>query len=515
VLVGSEIPEAELYKMNIRSPYERNIIQHFHTQEHIFDYIFWSLGIREEKVSHPILITEPIAAPNYTRDMMLELVFECYSAPAINFGIDAMFAFRHNLPSVSDGMLIYVGHQSSHIIPVLNNRMVHNCARRINLGCFNITGALLKQLQTRYFYNRGLITWPLAQEIIFEHCYVATNYIEELQNRIYRNQRKIQLPWSMPAMLSQDVVQKRQKQKQEQAQRLKELMQKRREERKRADELELNKLQKIEDLEKDDPDAFMDALMEEGFADVAELRRKMKKIMARLQIVHEEGNKYDLLDIPDEELSPQQLNRKKMQKIQKAAQIAREEKKARELEEKEKMEKLKGENPQAYLEQLQTRRREIQEKIETRNKTKVDLQNRHSRASQRRLRALAELGSEKQEDNFGEKDEDWEVYREVQKDNSSEEEEDQNLLTEIDNELSKLDPAFNPDKPEWRAPTAEDYQLFLEVDRIRPPEILFQPSIVGLEQTGLAQALENVFGIFSAKQASEMARNIFITVSYK
>ena len=40
VLVGSEIPESDLYKLSIRSPFERGILQHFHTQEHVLDYIF-------------------------------------------------------------------------------------------------------------------------------------------------------------------------------------------------------------------------------------------------------------------------------------------------------------------------------------------------------------------------------------------------------------------------------------------------------------------------------------------
>ena len=39
-LVGSEIPESDLYKLSIRSPFEKGILQHFHTQEHTFDYTF-------------------------------------------------------------------------------------------------------------------------------------------------------------------------------------------------------------------------------------------------------------------------------------------------------------------------------------------------------------------------------------------------------------------------------------------------------------------------------------------
>lgn len=55
--------------------------------------------------------------------------------------------------------------------------------------------------------------------------------------------------------------------------------------------------------------------------------------MAKLQV--SSGTvKYDLIDIPDAELTKDQLKVKKMQKVQKAAQDARESKKLKDLQEK-------------------------------------------------------------------------------------------------------------------------------------------------------------------------------------
>ena len=97
-------------------------------------------------------------------------------------------------------------------------------------------------------------------------------------------------------------------------------------------------------------------------------------------------------------------------------------------------------------------------------------------------------------------------------DNQEEEEEDQNLLIDIDTKIGIVDTNHLIAIGEvWRPPTAEDYQIVLEVDRIRPSEILFQPSIIGLEQAGLAQTMEGVFKMFPVHQAQELAQCIFVT----
>ena len=134
MLVGSEIPESDLYKLSIRSPFERGVLQHFHTQEHVLDYIFWVLGIKDESVKHPLLITETACSPNYSRDLLLELAFEAYAAPSVNFGVDAVFALRKNCGPKSTAMVVSYGHQATHIIPCINGEFLPQYMKRINIG---------------------------------------------------------------------------------------------------------------------------------------------------------------------------------------------------------------------------------------------------------------------------------------------------------------------------------------------------------------------------------------------
>lgn len=95
-------------------------------------------------------------------------------------------------------------------------------------------------------------------------------------------------------------------------------------------------------------------------------------------------------------------------------------------------------------------------------------------------------------------DEDWDVYREIQKDGfSEEEEEDQGNLAELEDQIADLDPKFQLLLYSTKKmPTAEDFQIRLWTDRFRGSELLYQPSIIGLESESLSEILEHTLGYF-------------------
>jgi actin-related protein 5 len=512
VLVGSEIPESDIYKLSIKSPFEKGILQHFHTQENVMDYIFWMLGIHDNSVNHPLLITEVPCCPNYSRDLLLELAFEAYSVPCVNFGIDAIFALRKNKGPKATGMVISFGNQSTHIMPCIEGEFLASYSKRINIGGMHCTQSLLKFLQTRYFYAKNLILWPLAQEIIYSHCYTSLNYFQELENLKNGKLIRIQLPWVMQQQPSEEEIKKKHQQRKEQGKKLKEIAIKKSEEKRKLATNELEELENFITKFKKNSTEFQDGLAARSIESYDELKRRINILRSKLNLEVEETDKFNLLSIPDEELSPDLVKQKRLQKIQKANRDLREQRKAKAQEEQERIEKLKVEDPEAYLQDLHRQRQEVLQRIEDRKKLKIELQNRNSRTNQRRQKVIAELVTEVGDDNFGLKDQDWNVYREIHIDNQEEEEEDQSLLIELDTKISTIDTNHLINIGEvWRPPTAEDYQILLEVDRIRPPEILFQPSIIGLEQAGLASTLDQVFRLFPSFQADRLAQNIFLT----
>lgn len=58
---------------------------------------------------------------------MSELLFECYGIPSVAYGVDALFSAHHNFGcegrELVDGLIISSGHQTTHILPVLDGKL--------------------------------------------------------------------------------------------------------------------------------------------------------------------------------------------------------------------------------------------------------------------------------------------------------------------------------------------------------------------------------------------------------
>ena len=176
---------------------------------------------------------------------------------------------------------------------------------------------------------------------------------------------------------------------------------------------------------------------------------------------------------------------------------------------------------------------------------KADLGNRKSLASQIRMKTLANLsadGPKKRrrggdDDTFGMNDEDWSVYRTVATGDNSEEEEEEDfggLLDNVENELLEYDPEFTESsrlaaRSDWtkslvhaflRGPwpfdpesQREAHQLHLNVERIRAPEVVYQPSIAGVDQAGLLEIAADIVNhrFNNPEDHKRLLRDVFFT----
>lgn len=78
-------------------------------------------------VEHPIVLTEAACNPLHCRQMMSELLFECYRVPYISYGVDGLYSFYYNNTKKSlqlphTGIILSSGYHCSHILPVINGR---------------------------------------------------------------------------------------------------------------------------------------------------------------------------------------------------------------------------------------------------------------------------------------------------------------------------------------------------------------------------------------------------------
>ena len=606
-VVGNKIFEFEQGKIHKKSPFEKNIVSHFGTQEHIFDHIFSNLNIKDTNVNHPILITEPFANLNFSRKNITELLFECYGAPSICYGIDMLFSLYYNEPEFRNnnnynGLIISSSFQTTHIVPIFKSRIDLEKSRRISIGSENARDLLMISLHLKYpelkqkfnseviqyiydnytmtaldyekqltllskvfkeeqekykefelvnifgtleMYHKVMNSIQESNKINNKFSYLKSytnlvDYIDEKENINNNNNNLINklIYFKRPAflavpILSQEEIKIKEEQKKEQSKRLKEILQKKREETLKNYQNELNSLEKIMQLKDTDKYQFGEALTNSGYENIEEIQKRISKISTKLNNsvqnldnTKEEDieKKWPLLSMPDEDLTQEQLKMKRIQKMQKNAYLSRLEKREQIKREKEKIEQLKKDDPEKYLVSLYKTKKEIIDRLNKYQELRKDMMNRHSKSNMKRMQALAELGKEKndnnsnatsisEDDDFGKNDEDWDAYREVNKNNLSEEEDEEtNRLHDIENQIKEMDKDYYKNIQQYQYDFYTKNNSFpLGVDQFRCAELLFKPYIIGVEQAGIIEIISSIFKIINREERKVLSNKIFVT----
>ncbi|KAL5691009.1 hypothetical protein EMGR_007344 [Emarellia grisea] len=549
-----------------------SVVGNWDVMEGLLDYVFIKLGVDGANggVDRPIVMTEPIANLNYPRRMMNEILFECYSAPSVAYGIDSLFSYRYN--KGTDGLIISSSHTSTHVIPVLNSKaLLSNCSR-LNWGGMHASEYMLKLMKLKYPTFPARMTESQMEDLVHKHCYVSTDYDRELSSYLEwtgleDRDHIIQYPFTehvVPEKTEEELARIAERKK-ESGRRLQEQAAKMRLEKlmKKEQELEYWKdLQRgLASETKKEARRILDSedLKDEAHLDrlIRDLERSIKRSRNRDLGVEEteeppEDMSFPLLDVPDEELDEAGLKEKRHQRLMKSNIEARQRAKAEKererarKEEEERLDREKRENDfENWVAERRAARQNILQRIKERDRMKADLGNRKSLASQMRMKTLANLaadGPKKRrrggdDDDFGANDEDWGVYRTVATGEQSDEEEEEDLgemLTNIENELLQYDPEFTENhtlaaQSDWtkslvhvflRGPwpfdpesQREAHQIHLNVERIRVPEVVFKPSIAGIDQAGLLEIAAGIVNqrFSNPEDQAKLLRDVFLT----
>lgn len=91
----------------------------------MLDYTFSHLGLAKDlQIEFPLLMTEAMCNPNYSRSLSSELLFECYRVPAVSYAVDSLLSFYYNSQMSKEkprsGLIINSSHSATHIVPVID-----------------------------------------------------------------------------------------------------------------------------------------------------------------------------------------------------------------------------------------------------------------------------------------------------------------------------------------------------------------------------------------------------------
>lgn len=492
--VGNDIANIEAVRFQLKTQFDRNVVTHFEAQEQIFDYMFTHMGIDTEgSVNHPIILTEAFLNPNYSRNLMAELIFECYNVPSIAYGVDCLLSYQHN-NCPPDGLIVSIGYHTTHIIPILDGKADPVNSRRINIGGYHITSYMHRLLQLKYPVHVNAITPSRAEELIHEHSMIALNYQEEISkwadpDYYDTNVLRVQLPYVAPTSTPGLTIEQQKERKRELARRLMEINARKREERLAEDEEQLNQLLAIQDLlEEGETDEFDQALKTYSLANEADLIKMINNLQAKVERTRQ---KIVAANSQEENIVMEEQKPKIKSSLQPKDQQDFEE----------------------WIAGVRKKRQEILDKRMAKRQRRQDMAKRRTAAAQERMRIISQLArKEKRDDDFGMRDEDWDVYKVINREGGdSDSELEQEKLMELEDVLRHHDPEFDGAGSSIPMIPGETHQLHVGVERLRAAELLFQPSMIGSVEAGIAETIEFVLKLYTPEQQTRLVSNVFLT----
>lgn len=369
---------------------------------------------------------------------MSELLFECYQVPSVCYGIDSLFSFSLNDSPKGTGLIVSIGYTTTHVIPYIDGRHISDKIRRMNVGGSHMLSYLHRLLQLKYPVHVNNITLSRVEELLHNHCSIAYDYKDALKlwsshDHYEKSIRKIQLPFSQviaaPTLTNEQKTEKRK----EMSRRLAEINARKREEKLAEDEDQLQRLIEIkESYDEEDEEEYEMGLQEFNLTTSDELDKLISVTKARIEkIKHKMQAVESGVVVEEKQITiPQPPAEKTMEE---------------------------------WLVEIREKKTAILEKKQIRKQRRSDLAKRRTAAAQERMRIISKLaGKEKGTDDFGSRDEDWDVYKVISREQDSDSEVENEKLLEYDDILRHHDPFLNDnDEPQLKMGMAEYHQVSL------------------------------------------------------
>lgn len=474
--VGNDIKNIEVVRWLLKTQFDKNVVTQFDIQETIFDYIFSHMGINTpERVNHPIILTEATCNPNHSRQMMSELLFECYNVPQVAYGIDSLFSFYGYNPRPKGlyGLVVALGYNTTHVLPIVRSKFDVRHSKRINIGTLHMANFLQRLLQLKYPAHATMITPSRAEILMNEHMCFSPYFMDDVrlwekEDYSKTNSHIVQLPYVPLPGSSSKITGKMEKcvtlLKRVQAIRLKH-----RAEKVAFDEERLQEYLTVQELLEEGDDEAILALQEIGYRSMTELQGGIKKLNCNIRKIKNliASQQDEPQDSPLKNWC-EELNLKNYTDVD------------------------------TWINDVKLKRKEVSE---ARQKLSSDrLKSTH----------IGGFSSTTANDLFGG------IFADPAEKQSLEEytkemEEKKERIKILDEIITEYHREFSKSETNFSFNLAEYYQLQLGVERIRVPEIVFQPTIIGVEQAGIGEVIETILARYNAQDQQKLAENVFIT----
>ena len=172
--VGNEVLKIEnRSNITLRYPIENGMITDWDEMERIwFNCYYNELRIPPEE--QPCLLTEAPLTPKFSREKMIQIMFETFTVPNVYVGNQAVLSLYAS--GRTTGLVIESGHDISHAVPVYEGYALYNAIEKIYFAGRDITEYFVKLLGEAGIDLRSDSHKELSRDMKEKTCFVALDF---------------------------------------------------------------------------------------------------------------------------------------------------------------------------------------------------------------------------------------------------------------------------------------------------------------------------------------------------
>eukprot|EP00301_Raphidiophrys_heterophryoidea_P006862 c12729_g1_i3.p1 GENE.c12729_g1_i3~~c12729_g1_i3.p1 ORF type:complete len:433 (-),score=140.11 c12729_g1_i3:95-1393(-) len=271
---------------------------------------------------------------------------------------------------------------------------------------------------------------------------------------------------------------------------------------------------------------FEVALTQRGFKSEEQLERQILLVNYNLAKARGENPpplsapappKYDLIEVPDSQLTATQMKEKAKQVMQKRfadgrekARVDREKQRLKQEEKQKADDELREKDPVGWLDKLRRDHQDVTRRINDRQQRHAPSRGGPTGKRSKKLIVSAINTGMEGEDNFGADDADWNIYLN-ENDLSEDVDKDDEERLRLEELLVQYDDSFSRHAMPALVPPPDDPFISLGTERIRAVEVLFRPYLLGLDFAGVGEAVDAVLRRFDSHTRTLLVKNIVLS----
>lgn len=162
------------------SPFERNVIVDFDSQQKIISVAMQECGIATLEDMNCVFTTPPMT-PSFSLSNVAELLFETKRVKRLSLDSDFWFSYQFNNSSDSEyQMIVDIGYHATHLISVCKGQ--RKVIMRVPFGSFHSNAYLRERLLLKTSHLKSTLTRQYVETKREELCFVAKHVRERLRN---------------------------------------------------------------------------------------------------------------------------------------------------------------------------------------------------------------------------------------------------------------------------------------------------------------------------------------------